>query len=129
MVFADEIVSPDKFSELDGEVVTSDRELAIAKQLIDSLSGPFEPEKYHDEYREQVLALIDRKASGEEIVLQPQAPDERPDGADLMSALQASLEEVKKRTGAGPKKTRKSGGPPAGEKAAPAGRKAAAKSG
>jgi DNA end-binding protein Ku len=128
MVFADEIVSPDKFSELDGEVITSDRELAIAKQLIDSLSGPFEPEKYHDEYREQVLALIDRKASGEEIVLQPQAPDERPDGADLMSALQASLEEVKKRTGAGPKKTRKASSPPAAEKAAPARRKPAVKS-
>jgi DNA end-binding protein Ku len=108
MVFADEIVSPDRFAELDGEVKTSDRELAVAKQLIESLSGPFEPEKYHDDYREQVLALIDRKASGEEIVLQPQADEEKADGADLMSALQASLEEVKKRTGAGPKKTRKS---------------------
>ena len=89
MVFADEIVSPDRFAELDGEVKTSDREVAIAKQLIESLSGPFEPEKYHDEYREQVLALIDRKASGEEIVLQPSGPrregrrrrpDERPPG-------------------------------------------------
>jgi DNA end-binding protein Ku len=107
MVFADEIVSPDRFAELDGEVKTSEREVAIAKQLIDSLSGPFEPEKYHDEYREQVLALIDRKASGEEIVLQPQAPEDKVDGADLMSALQASLEEVKKRTGAGPKRPRK----------------------
>ena len=102
MVFADEIVSPDRFAELDGEVKTSDRELAVAKQLIESLSGPFEPEEYHDEYREQVLALIDRKASGEEIILQPSAPDEKVDGADLMSALQASLEEVKQRTGAGP---------------------------
>jgi DNA end-binding protein Ku len=107
MVFADEIVSPDRFAELDGEVKTSDREVAIAKQLIESLSGPFEPERYHDEYREQVLALIDRKASGEEIVLQPQAAEEKVDGADLMSALQASLEEVKKRTGAGPKRPRK----------------------
>jgi DNA end-binding protein Ku len=107
MVFADEIVSPDRFAELDGEVKTSDREVAIAKQLIESLSGPFEPERYHDEYREQVLALIDRKASGEEIVLQPQAAEEKMDGADLMSALQASLEEVKKRTGAGPKRPRK----------------------
>lgn len=107
MVFADEIVSPDRFAELDGEVATSDREVAIARQLIESLSGPFEPDKYHDEYREQVLALIDRKASGEEIVLQPQAAEEQVDGADLMSALQASLEEVKKRTGAGPKRSPK----------------------
>ncbi|MEA2297553.1 MAG: end-binding protein Ku [Solirubrobacteraceae bacterium] len=118
MVFADEIVSPDRFAELDGEVATSDRELAVAKQLIESLSGPFEPEKYRDEYREQVLALIDRKASGEEIVLQPSAPEEKADGADLMSALQASLEEVKKRTGAGPKRPRKAAADGAAKKAA-----------
>jgi DNA end-binding protein Ku len=122
MVFADEIVSPDRFAELDGEVKTSDREVAVAKQLIESLSGPFEPEKYRDEYREQVLALIDRKAAGEEIVLQPSAPEEKADGVDLMSALQASLEEVKQRTGAGPKRPRKAA-------AAPRGKKAAAKSG
>jgi DNA end-binding protein Ku len=118
MVFADEIVSPDRFAELDGEVKTSDREVAVAKQLIESLSGPFEPEKYRDEYREQVLALIDRKASGEEIVLQPSAPDEKVDGVDLMSALQASLEEVKQRTGAGPKRPRKASGSGGGKKAA-----------
>jgi DNA end-binding protein Ku len=117
MVFADEIVSPDRFAELDGEVKTSDREVAMAKQLIESLSGPFEPEKYRDEYREQVLALIDRKAAGEEIVLQPSAPDEKVDGVDLMSALQASLEEVKQRTGAGPKRARKAAGSGAGKKA------------
>jgi DNA end-binding protein Ku len=130
MVFADEIVSPDRFAELDGEVATSDRELAVAKQLIESLSGPFEPEKYRDEYRDQVLALIDRKASGEEIVLQPQAQEDKVDGADLMSALQASLEEVKKRTGAGPKRSRKASGN-GGEKksSATAGRKPAAKGG
>ncbi len=118
MVFADEIVSPDRFAELDGEVKTSDREVAVAKQLIESLSGPFEPEKYRDEYRDQILALIDRKASGEEIVLQPSAPDEKVDGVDLMSALQASLEEVKQRTGAGPKRPRKASGSGGGKKAA-----------
>ncbi|HEU0316058.1 MAG TPA: Ku protein [Solirubrobacteraceae bacterium] len=117
MVFADEIVSPDRFAELDGEVKTSDREVAVAKQLIESLSGPFEPDKYRDEYREQVLALIDRKASGEEIVLQPSAPDEKVDGVDLMSALQASLEEVKSRTGAGPKRPRKAAVSGSGKKA------------
>jgi DNA end-binding protein Ku len=128
MVFADEIVSPDRFAELDGEVQTSDREVAVAKQLIESLTGPFEPEKYHDEYREQVLALIDRKASGEEIVLQPQAAEEKADGADLMSALQASLEEVKKRTGAGPKRPPKDAGNGSGRKAtASASRRPAAK--
>ncbi len=130
MVFADEIVSPDRFAELDGEVAVSDREMAIAKQLIESLSGSFEPEKYRDDYREQVLALIDRKASGEEIVHQPAAPAEQIDATDLMSALQASLEEVKQRTGAGPKRPRKGAGPPAGRKAAaPAASRSSRKSG
>ena len=57
----------------------------MARQLIESLSSDFEPEKYHDEYREQVLELIERKAQGEEIVDRSRAreePDEgaRPDG-------------------------------------------------
>ena len=50
---------------------TSDRELKMAQQLIDSLSSDFEPAKYHDEYREKVLELIERKAAGEEIAVQP----------------------------------------------------------
>jgi DNA end-binding protein Ku len=57
MLFADEVISPDALDELsaDGDVQTSDRELAMAKQLIDSLTSEFEPEKYRDEYRERVL--------------------------------------------------------------------------
>ena len=40
----------------------------MARQLVSTLAGEFDPEKYHDEYREEVLALIDQKAAGEEIV-------------------------------------------------------------
>src|SRR5215210_2849761 len=73
---------------------TTDRELKMARQLIDSLSSDFEPEKYHDEYREKVLELIERKASGEEIAVQPEAP--KPTKVpDLMAALEASLAAVK----------------------------------
>jgi DNA end-binding protein Ku len=62
----------------------------MAEQLIDSLSAAFEPSKFHDEYREQVLNMIERKAAGEEIAVQPQA--EEPEAApDLMAALEASL--------------------------------------
>ena len=46
----------------------------MAQQLIDSLSTELEPEKYRDEYREKVLELIERKAAGEEIAVQPEAP-------------------------------------------------------
>jgi DNA end-binding protein Ku len=77
-------------------VKVTDRELKMAQQLIESLSGDFEPEKYKDEYREQVLALVERKANGEEIAVQPQA-EEPKKVPDLMAALEASLAAVKDR--------------------------------
>jgi DNA end-binding protein Ku len=95
MLFGDEVLSPDRLDELESvnEAEASERELTMAQQLIDSLSSDFEPEKYHDEYRERVLNLIERKAAGEEIAIQPQA--EEPAAApDLMAALEASLAAV-----------------------------------
>jgi DNA end-binding protein Ku len=95
MLFGDEVLSPDRLDELESvnEAEASERELTMAQQLIDSLSSDFEPEKYHDEYRERVLDLIERKAAGEEIAIQPQA--EEPAAApDLMAALEASLAAV-----------------------------------
>src|SRR3984893_18420457 len=92
MLFGDEVLSPDRLDELDAvsESEASKRELAMAQQLIDSLSSEFDPSKYRDDYRERVLALIERKANGEEIAVQPEA--EEPEGApDLMAALEASL--------------------------------------
>ena len=76
MIFADEVVPPESIDDLPEaeDLNVSDRELKMAQQLIDSLSSDFEPEKYHDEYREKVLELIERKASGEEIAVQPEAP-------------------------------------------------------
>jgi DNA end-binding protein Ku len=98
MNFADEIIDSDRLDELPGEEIqTTDRELAIARQLVDSLAGPFEPEKYHDTYREAVLELIERKAQGEEITIQPPAEEPGPAAPDLMSALQASLDQVRAR--------------------------------
>ncbi|HWF34660.1 MAG TPA: Ku protein [Solirubrobacteraceae bacterium] len=96
MLFGDEVLTPDRLDELDSvsEAEASERELKMARQLIDSLSSDFEPAKYRDEYRERVLALIERKAGGEEIAVQPTA--EEPDAApDLMAALEASLAAVK----------------------------------
>ena len=66
----------------------------MAQQLIDSLSSEFDPSSYHDEYREKVLELIEKKASGEEIAVQPEAP-EPAKVPDLMAALEASLAAVK----------------------------------
>ena len=98
MLFADEVIPPDSLEELaagDGEVQTSDRELAMANQLIDSLAADFEPGKYRDEYRERVLDLIERKAQGETIVIEePEAEPEKV--PDLMAALEASIASAKK---------------------------------
>jgi DNA end-binding protein Ku len=96
MLFGDEVLSPDRLDDLDAlsDAPASDRELAMAQQLIESLSREFDPSKYHDDYREQVLNLIERKAAGEEIPVQPQA--EEPAAApDLMAALEASLAAVR----------------------------------
>ena len=93
MLFGDEVNSPDHLDELDStsEIKTSDRELQMAEQLIESLSGEFDPSRYRDDYRDQVLALIERKAAGEEITTEP-APAPAPSAApDLMAALEASL--------------------------------------
>src|SRR5919204_1619212 len=98
MIFADEVVPHDELEELPDakQLKASDRELRMAQQLIDSLSSEFEPEKYHDEYREKVLELIERKAAGEEIAIQPEAP-EPARVPDLMAALEASRAAVKER--------------------------------
>ena len=101
MIFSDEVVDPDRIDELDSarEVEVADRELAIAKQLVESLSGEFEPDKYRDTYREEVLALIERKAAGEEIAVQPAREEEEEPVPDLMAALKASLDAVRDRDG------------------------------
>jgi DNA end-binding protein Ku len=101
MIFADEVVDPERIDELDAarEVEVNDRELSIAMQLVESLSGEFEPDKYHDTYREDVLALIERKAAGEEIAVQPQREEEEEPVPDLMAALKASLDAVRERDG------------------------------
>jgi DNA end-binding protein Ku len=100
MLFADEVVDPDRLDDIPSaeEVETSDRELDIAKQLVDSLASDFEPDKYRDTYREAVLEMIEKKAAGEEIAVQPETEDAAP-VPDLMSALKASLDAVRERTG------------------------------
>jgi DNA end-binding protein Ku len=96
MVFADEVVpltSIDDLDKLDGVDVTA-KEVKMAEALVDSLSAEFEPEKYQDNYREQVLDLIERKAAGESFeVTEDEAP--APPVVDLMAALEASVKAAK----------------------------------
>jgi DNA end-binding protein Ku len=91
MRYADEVL-PAEGVVPDEEVADpTARELEMAKQLVQALSGDFEPAKYHDEYREQLLDLIQRKAAGEEVVAEP-AVEDKGKVLDLMAALEASLE-------------------------------------
>jgi len=116
MLFGDEVLSPDRLDELDsvGEAEASDRELKMAEQLIASLSAQFEPSRFRDEYRERVLKLIERKAAGEEIAVQPQA--EEPAAApDLMAALEASLAAVKQEQPAEPGGRKRAGAKASGD--------------
>ncbi len=94
LVFADEVVAPSSLDELaDAAVDVAERELKVARQLIEMLSGPFDAAQYRDDYREAVLALIDRKVAGEEVAVAPEVPA-APAAPDLMAALQASVEAV-----------------------------------
>lgn len=91
MRYADEVIPPQQVEGLpEGDVEPTQRELDMARQLIEALSGDFEPEKYHDQYREQLLDLIEKKAAGEEIVAEPLV-EEPAKVVDLMAALEASL--------------------------------------
>jgi DNA end-binding protein Ku len=96
MVFHDEVVPSDDIDDLpeSSELEVSDRELQMARQLVESLTSDFEPERYRDEYRDKVLELIERKAAGEEIAVQPEAPQPAK-VPDLMAALEASLAAVR----------------------------------
>jgi len=96
MVFADEVVKIASIDELDGldEIDVSSKEVKMAEALVESLSATFEPEKYRDEYREQVLDLIERKAGGEEFEA-PAAVAAPPKVVDLMAALEASVKAAK----------------------------------
>jgi len=70
------------------------RERKMAEQLVEALSGDFEPERYEDEYRKRVAELIEAKASGKRIRLEPKRERRRP--ASLASALEQSLEHARK---------------------------------
>jgi DNA end-binding protein Ku len=97
MRFADEVVKAD---ELDG-VIPDDveepqkREIEMAGALIDQLTSDFEPDRYRDEYREELLELIESKARGEKIVESVSEEPKPTKAPDLMAALEESLAAVK----------------------------------
>jgi len=95
MLYADEVVSADDLDGVpDAHSKPGERELKMAEQLIASLDAKFDPSKYKDDYREQVMALIEKKRAGEEIV--SEEPEEKGGKVvDLMEALRRSLSAAK----------------------------------
>jgi DNA end-binding protein Ku len=97
MRFADEVVSPEEITELFAEDIEAPKkkELDMAKALIDSLADDFDADSYRDEYREELLQLIERKAKGESIVAAPTEDAQPTKAPDLMAALEESLAAVR----------------------------------
>jgi DNA end-binding protein Ku len=112
MWWPDEIREPD-FPELEVEADIRPQELKMAKSLIENMTGEWDPEEFHDEYREKLEALVERKIAGEEVAVAEAATPAKV--VDLMEALKASLEETEKPAG------RKKTGPARKKKAAAGG--------
>lgn len=90
MHFASEILSPSELSPgTIGEI--NDKELKMAQSLIESMSVPWEPEKYRDEYRNAVMEMIEQKATQKEITAPPVAAPRATNVVDLVKVLQESL--------------------------------------
>ena len=91
--FADELVGGHDIDAPEPQRAPGKREIEMARRLVDTLYEEFDPSRYEDEYRKAVLEVIRRKADGEDVRPDEEAPE--PTGDDLMAALQASLEGAK----------------------------------
>jgi DNA end-binding protein Ku len=87
----------------------TDKELKMARQLIESMSASFDPDKYHDEYRERVLDLVRKKAKKPEYTVEETAAEEPAAVTDLMEALRQSVESTTASSKAHRPKSRASG--------------------
>ncbi len=103
MRFADEVVPPSDLDDVlpEKREKVAKKEQEMAEQLIDSLSTAFDPAGYRDEYREQLLGLIERKAEGKEIVAPETEAPKATKAPDLMAALEESIAAVKDTKGDG----------------------------
>ena len=94
MLFGDEVVSTSEIDGIpDGAIEIAERELDMAKMLVETSSGEFEPDKYRDEYRDKVMAMIEAKAAGQ--TFEAPKSEEPTKVVDLMAALEASLAAAK----------------------------------
>jgi DNA end-binding protein Ku len=118
MRFADEVVAPDELDDVlpQEQPKVGKKEVDMAEKLIESLASEFDPAAYRDEYREELLSLIEQKAEGKEVVTSASEEPEPTKAPDLMAALEESIAAVRgqapskgqaKRDGGGAKKPAK----------------------
>ena len=92
MVHADEVLPAESLAPFASEDEPSERELKMARLLIDTLSGPFEPERFEDEHRKRVLKAIEEKTP---LAIEPEVMPSPTRVMDLMAALEASVKAAK----------------------------------
>jgi len=100
MRFADEVVPAVDVAGMPERIEPSDKELGLARQIIESLTGEWDPEHYHDSFTAELRSLIAEKPAGPELLEEPDAPaEDRGQLVDLMAALQASVDAAKRPRG------------------------------
>ncbi len=97
MLWPDEVRVPQFEGISDDDVTVRAPELTMAASLVDGLTADFDPGQYHDEYREAVLALLEQKLSGEDVIVpeEVETADDSGNVVDLMAALQESVRRAK----------------------------------
>ncbi|MGI5882372.1 MAG: Ku protein [Dethiobacteria bacterium] len=97
MYYPDEVRNTRDLPDIPGEEIISAREMSMARDLIENLAASFDPGKYHDTYREKLLAIIEAKIKGKDIAVAPPAEEEKV--VDLLQALEASVEKAREKKG------------------------------
>jgi DNA end-binding protein Ku len=99
LFYPEDVRDKEEIEEGVRDTEVSEEELNMARQLVDSLSRPFEPERYENEHKRLVLELVERKLAGEEVPVPAEEPEPQP-VPDLMAALKASIDQAKGSDGA-----------------------------
>jgi DNA end-binding protein Ku len=102
MYYPDEVRQPE---QVDGKAKLRKPEVELAKSLVENLSAKFDPDKYDDTYRKELLALLRAKEAGKPLP-EPEA-DDKGEVVDLMAALRESVEQTQKKKSGGRKRARK----------------------
>ena len=97
MRFADEVLARDEAITLPATPAPEEREIKLAVQIIESLTTEWDPDAHHDQYTEELRAMIEERAAGKQVISVPESAAE-PEGrvVDLMQALEQSVEAAKK---------------------------------